>query len=151
MDLQIRFENGSMVIHLREFLNARNITNVRKLLKIIRRSHTPECEQQIREFIESESEGLDEKQEEIRRYVTGYEQKIRYCQRQLQYALHARGSYKKSTPLYRSEEWEKWNEKVKAAKEELAEQKKLLRSYESEYNRNIKNRGFYKKVLENIE
>jgi len=27
MDLQIRFENGSMVIHLREFLNARNIKN----------------------------------------------------------------------------------------------------------------------------
>ena len=73
MDLQIRFENGSMVIHLKEFLDARNITNVRKLLKIIRRSYTPECEQQIREFIESEFEGLNEKQAEIRRYVTGYE------------------------------------------------------------------------------
>lgn len=151
MDLQIRFENGLMVIHLREFLNARNITNVRKLLKIIRRSYTPECEQQIREFIESEFEGLNEKQAESRRYVTGYEQKIRYCQGQLQYALNARDSCKKSTPLYRSEEWEKWNEKVKATKEELTELKKVLHSYESGYSRNIQNRGFYKKVLENIE
>ncbi len=151
MDLQIKFENGSMVVHLEEFLDARNITNVRKLLKIIRRSYTPECEQQIREFIENGFEELDEKQAEIRRYVIGYEQKIRYCQGQLEYVLHVRDSYKKSTPLYRSEEWGKWNEKVKVAKGELAELKKSLRSYESGYNRNIKNRGFYKKVLENIE
>ena len=46
MDLEIRYENGSMTVHLEEFLNIRSIAKVRKLLKLIRSSFTPECEQQ---------------------------------------------------------------------------------------------------------
>ena len=52
MDLEIRYENGSMTVHLEEFLNIRSIAKVRKLLKLIRSSFTPECEQQIKEFVQ---------------------------------------------------------------------------------------------------
>lgn len=50
MDLEIRYENGSMTVHLEEFLSERRIAKVRKLLKVIRSSFTPECEQQMKEF-----------------------------------------------------------------------------------------------------
>ena len=56
MDLEIRYENGSMTVHLEEFLNIRSITEVRKLLKLIRSSFTPECEQQIKEFVQEQAE-----------------------------------------------------------------------------------------------
>ena len=53
MDLEIRYENGSMTVHLEEFLNIRSIAKVRRLLKLIRSSFTPECEQQIKEFVQT--------------------------------------------------------------------------------------------------
>lgn len=130
MDLEIRYENGSMTVHLEEFLNIRSIAKVRKLLKLIRSSFTPECEQQIKEFVQD--------------WIEQFEQK------QLRDALYTRDSYKKSTPLHKSEGWDRWNEEVKGCRKELAEVKTLLRSYQSRYNSNIRNKDFYKKVLENI-
>lgn len=64
MDLEIRYENGSMTVHLEEFLNIRSITKVRKLLKLIRSSFTPECEQQIKEFIQEQAEQFEQVQKE---------------------------------------------------------------------------------------
>ena len=150
MDLEIRYENGSMTVHLEEFLNIRSIAKVRKLLKLIRSSFTPECEQQIKEFVQDWIEQFEQKQLETERYITGYEQKVSYCQKQLRDALYTRDSYKKSTPLHKSEVWDRWNEEVKDCRKELAEVKTLLRSYQSRYNSNIRNKDFYKKVLENI-
>lgn len=83
MDLEIRYENGSMTVHLEEFLNIRSIAKVRKLLKLIRSSFTPECEQQIKEFVQDWIEQFEQKQLETERYITGYEQKVSYCQKQL--------------------------------------------------------------------
>lgn len=80
MDLEIRYENGSMTVHLEEFLNIRSIAKVRKLLKLIRSSFTPECEQQIKEFVQDWIEQFEQKQLETERYITGYEQKVSYCQ-----------------------------------------------------------------------
>lgn len=62
MDLEIRYENGSMTVHLEEFLNIRSIAKVRKLLKVIRSSFTPECEQQIKEFVQDWIEQFEQKQ-----------------------------------------------------------------------------------------
>ena len=150
MDLKIRYENGSMTVHLEEFLNARSTIKVRKLLKIIRSSFTPECERQIKEFVQNWIEQFEQKQLETERYITGYEQKVSYCQKQLQDALYTRDSHKKSTPRHKSEGWDRWNEKVKVYRKELAEVKTLLRFYESQRSNNIKNRDFYNRVLESI-
>ena len=48
MDIEIRYENGSMTVHLDEFMTCRSISKVRELVKIIRKSSTPECENAIR-------------------------------------------------------------------------------------------------------
>lgn len=64
MDLEIRYENGSMTVHLEEFLSERRIAKVRKLLKVIRSSFTPECEQQMKEFIQEQTEQFEQVQKE---------------------------------------------------------------------------------------
>lgn len=59
MDLEIRYENGSMTVHLEEFLNIRSIAKVRKLLKLIRSSFTPECEQQLKNLFRNRLNNLN--------------------------------------------------------------------------------------------
>lgn len=75
MDLEIRYENGSMTVHLEEFLSERRIAKVRKLLKVIRSSFTPECEQQMKEFIQEQTEQFEQVQKEHSIYIEGYTQK----------------------------------------------------------------------------
>ena len=71
MEIRIKWYNGSMIIDLEKFLSCRSITKVKKLVNIIRDSHTPECEGQIREFIEQELEQYEPRQKEVSRYITG--------------------------------------------------------------------------------
>ena len=88
MDLEIRYENGSMTVHLEEFLNIRSITKVRKLLKLIRSSFTPECEQQIKEFIQEQAEQFEWVQKEHSIYIEGYTQKVKYVEQQIRQTKH---------------------------------------------------------------
>ena len=145
MDLEIRYEHGSMTVHLEEFLSMRSISKVRKLLKIIRCSYTPECEQQMKEFVQEQIEQYEPKQRENNIFITGYEQKVRYCEQQLKDVVYARDGQRKNSVL-----WKLYNEKVKEIRVELSELKKSLNFYRSKYDQNVKNRDFYKKVLDSI-
>lgn len=88
MDLEIRYENGSMTVHLEEFLNIRSITKVRKLLKLIRSSFNPECEQQIKEFVQEQTEQFEQVQKEHSIYIEGYTQKVKYAEQQIRQTKH---------------------------------------------------------------
>lgn len=150
MDLEIKYEHGSMIIHLENFLDCRNISKVRKLVKIIRKSFTPECEDKIREYIEQEIEHFEPKQQENQRYIITYTEKMKFCQKQLDNALYNRNQYEKSTPLHKSDGWEHYNVYVKQFRQEMLEIKTLLRSRQSDFDKRIKNKEFYKKVLQII-
>lgn len=173
MDLEIRYENGSMTVHLEEFLNVRSIAKVRKLLKFIRSSFTPECEQQIKEFVQEQAEQFEQVQKEHSIYIEGYAQKIRYAEQQIRQTQHVisqiqtgvknlqllRDSHRKNTKVWknRNADMKKQRERLKEPrntlkeqKEELKELKALLRSRQQSFDRNIRNKDFYKKVLENI-
>lgn len=150
MDLEIRYEGGSMTVHLEEFLSCRSITKVRKLLKVIRISFTPKCEQQMKEFILNWLEQFEQKQLENERYITGYEENVKFYQKQLDNTLYNRNQYKKSTPLNKSDGWEHYNTYVKQFRQEMREIKALLRSRQSDFDKNIRNKEFYKKVLQII-
>lgn len=150
MDLEIRYENGLMTVHLEEFLSCRSISKVKKLLKLIRISFTPECEQQMKEFILNWIERFEQKQLENEQYITGYTEKVKFCQKQLDNALYNRNQYKKSTPLHKSDGWEHYNAYVKQFRQEMQEIKALLRFRQSDFDKNIRNKEFYKKVLQII-
>lgn len=145
MDLKIKYENGSMIIHLENFLNCHNISKVKKLVKIIRSSFTPECESIIREYIEQENEQFEPRQQENSKYIIGYTEKVKFCQTQLDNCTANRNRYKKN-----SDGWKYYNHHVKQFRQELKEIKSLLRSCQSDYDTNIRNKDFYKKVLEII-
>ena len=173
MDLEIKYENGSMTVHLEEFLNDRSITKVRKLLKVIRSSFNPECEQQMKEFIQEQTEQFEQVQKEHSIYIEGYTQKVRYAEQQIRQTKHIisqiqtdvaklqfiRDSHRKNTKVWKdcNADVKKQRERLKeprailkAQNEELKELKALLRSRQQSFDRNIRNKVFYKKVLENI-
>lgn len=173
MDLEIRYENGSMMVHLEEFLNIRSITKVRKLLKLIRSSFNPECEQQIKEFVQEQTEQFEQVQKEHSIYIEGCTQKVKYAEQQIMQTKHCisqiqtgvknsqllRDSHRKNTKVWkdRNADVKKYRERLKEPRNTLKEQKKelkelkfLLRSRQQSFDRNIRNKDFYKKVLENI-
>lgn len=173
MDLEIKYENGSMTVHLEEFLNDRSITKVRKLLKVIRSSFTPECEQQMKEFIQKQTEQFEQVQKEHSIYIEGYTQKVKYAEQQIMQTKHrisqiqtgvknlqlVRDSHRKNTKVWKNcnadvkKQCERLKEPrttLKVQNEELKELKALLRSRQQSFDRNIRNKEFYKKVMQEI-
>ena len=145
MDIQIKYDNGFIVIHLENFMQCQSIAKFKKLLKLIRNSSTPECEAAIWKYIRQEMEEFEVKQAENKRYIVGYSEKTVFCQKQLDRNIAIRGRFKKSDKA-----WDYWNQCVKEARQELKGIKALLRSRELDHDKNIRMQEFYKRVLENI-
>lgn len=142
MELNIKYENGTMTIYLENFLSWRNISKVKKLVKIIRSSHTPECEGKIREYVEQEMGQFEPRQQDNEKHIVRHEEKIKSCQAKLDYYTASRDRHKKG-----SDSWKKHNQCVRQARQELRGAKQLLRSRQADYNSNIRKREFYQKVL----
>lgn len=145
MDLEIKYENGSMTVHLEEFLNCRSISKVKKLVKLIHHSVNPDDIGKIRMFVEQEIEQFEPKQKENTRYIIGYTEKVKFCQKQLDNSITNRSKYKRN-----SDGWKHYNTFVKQFRQEMKELKALLRSRQSDYDKNIRNKEFYRKVLQII-
>lgn len=152
-DIEIKYEHGSMVVHLENFLSDGKITKVRKLLKVIRQSYIPECEDQIKEFVMqrvTNKEQFHSDQVALAGKITNIESNIDQLERRLKAAMISRNALKKSTPIHKNNDWEVWNEQVNSIRKSLRESKKILAAVNREYKQNIKDRAFYKKVIEEI-
>ncbi|MGF0017508.1 hypothetical protein [Sporofaciens sp. SGI.106] len=173
MDLEIKYENGSMIVHIEELLNCRNISKVKKLLKVIRCSYTPECEQQIKEFVQEQTERFEQVQKEHSIYIESCMQKVRYAERQIIQTKHIisqiqsdvsklqfiRDSHRKNTKVWKNcnadvKKQRKFlkepRERLKDQNKELKELKTLMKSRQHAFDSNIRNNEFYKKVLQII-
>lgn len=152
-DIEIKYEHGSMVVHLENFLSDGKITKVRKLLKVIRQSYTPECEDQIKEFVMqrvTNKEQFHSDQVALAGKITNIESNIDKLERRLKGATISRNAFKKSTQIHKNKDWEMWNEQIISIRESLRESKKILAAVNREYKQNVKDRAFYKKVIEEI-
>ena len=145
MDLYIKFDRGSMAVHLDEFLSCRSISKVRKLVKLIRESGTPGEIEKIQVFIEQEASGYEEAQRQDWQFVTGYESKIKYSEKQIENCLYNRARFKRNTDA-----WNHYNDYVKAFRSELSTLKTSRRNRLTRINNREKNKVFYEKVLEII-
>lgn len=173
MDLEIRYENSSMTVHLEEFLSERRIAKVRKLLKVIRSSFTPECEQQMKEFIQEQTEQFEQVQKEHSIYIEGYTQKVKYAEQQIRQTKHRisqiqtgvknsqllRDSHRKNTKVWkdRNADVKKYRERLKEPRTTLKEQNEELRNLKTRlwkrqkaFDCNVRNKEFYKKVMQEI-
>lgn len=149
-DITIKYDHGQMLIHLDSFLSDGKIAKVRKLLKLIRQSYTPECEEQIKEYIQcvTDKDKFHNNQVVLAGRIIDIESNIYLLENRLKVATINRNRFKKSTPIHKNEDWERWNKQVNECRELLKESKKVLTEVNREYKQNIKNMVFYKKVMQ---
>lgn len=140
MDLQIKYDNGSMVVHLEEFLGCRNITKFKKLVKLIQQSYTPDEINKILNHIEQFNENYELDQKVTQQKIVGYSEKVRFCERQINSCTVTRDLYKK-----KSENWVTFNDVLKERREELKQMQQLLRTEKQAFVKRQKDKAFFDK------
>ena len=143
MDLFIKYEHGSMTIHLEAFLDCRNITKFKKLVKLIQQSYTPDEVNKIKNHIEQFNETYEQEQKVLANKGIAYLDKVRFTERQIANCIFNREHYRKKT-----DGWNHYNSLVKQLREENRELKALLADSKREFSQGQKNKVFYDKCLE---
>ncbi len=144
-DLTIRYDNGQMIIHLEEFLACRNISKVRKLLKIIARSDTPEMTEQIQSHIEHRIKWLDDVGKISANQYVKFVETVKQVEQEVNRLVQLRSRYKK-----KSDEWTHYNDRVKESRERLREVKASMRNSKKEFDDTIRDKKFFEKLLSEV-
>ena len=142
MIIEIKYFTGKMTVHVEQFLNYQGISKFKKLIYLIRSSATPECEDQIKEYIELETEQFKPGLDECQRYIVGLTSKITFAQKQVENAIYNRDQYRKNT-----ENWKDAQGHVKCAREEVRMLKLALRNKEAEKRQIYRNAELFSKLL----
>lgn len=148
MDLTIKYDRGSMVVHLEQFLGMRSTAKVKKLVKVIQASSTPDCLEQLQRFVEDQTTPEAQYQADLKATANmAVDARTREKEQAevLEKALAERKRYKKKSPPY-----EEWNKKVKQYRENVSHSRLCYRSSIQRFNRMQKEREFFRKVLEII-
>lgn len=144
-DLTIRYDNGQMIIHLEEFLACRNISKVRKLLKIIARSDTPEMTEQIQSHIEHRIKWLDDVGKISANQYVKFVETVKQVEQEVNRLVQLRSRYEK-----KSDEWTHYNDRVKESRERLREVKASMRNSKKEFDDTIRDKKFFEKLLSEV-
>lgn len=167
----IKYDRGSMTIDLEVFLGLHSVSKVKKLLRLIRSSFTPECEEQMKNFCQNQIEQFKCDFQHCEMGILDWDKKVKYYEQQVQQSQRmlkwyqneleqmkaTRDSHRRGTKAWKSdnEVVKKWNKsQVKPCRSELKEHKKNLKvtrqqlqSYVSQQKRIVNDNVFYKKVL----
>lgn len=144
-DLTIRYDNGEMIIHLEEFLAYRSISKMRKLLKIIDRSNTPEVTEQIQSHIEHRIKELDDIGKISANQYVRFVETVKQNEQEVNRWVQLRSKYKKSSGGYKH-----YNENVKESRERLREVKASMRNSKKEFDDTIRDKKFFEKLLSEV-
>lgn len=142
--IEIRYPHGSMVVNILEFLEVRSITKLRKLLKVIRSSNTPECETRLSEFIQKELDDYDTTQKMVIAATWSARQELRYETGELARVKKERTASKGGARAEWDERVRYWGQKCSATRQDL-------RELEHVYKHNVQMNTFYKKAIGEFE
>lgn len=144
-DLIIKYDHGQMLIHLEEFLSCRKIVKVRKLLKLIERSETPELIEQIQSRIEQKLIGLDSIAKTWATIHVRCKEEVKQTEHELNRWVQLRSGYKKN-----SEGYKHYHENVKNSREELKKVKEKMRNSKKEFDDTMRDCTFFEKLLSEV-
>lgn len=144
-DLIIKYDYGQMLIHLEEFLSCRKIAKVRKLLKLIERSETPELTEQIQSHVEEKLKGLEDIAKTWATIHVRCKEEVKQTEQVLNRWVQLRSGYKKSSDGYKH-----YNENVKKSREELKKVKEKMRNSKKEFDDTMRDRIFFEKLLSEV-
>lgn len=137
-----------MRINLEEFLCYscnRSISKVRKLVKIINNSYTPEVIEDMKKFIEQRMNTTDTIIETAREHYWVFNDEVKKYEKRLDSVVTHRGIYKRNT-----EGWKYYNKQVKEVRENLRTAKVNMRVAKGQFNDTVRMKNFFIKLLSEV-
>ena len=137
-----------MRINLEEFLCYscnRSISKVRKLVKIINNSYTPEVIEDMKKFIEQRMNTTDTIIETAREHYWVFNDEVKKYEKRLDSVVTHRGIYKRNT-----EGWKYYNEQVKEVRENLRTAKVNMRAAKHQFDDTVRVKNFFIKLLSDV-
>ena len=144
----IKYENGEMWINLEEFLCCsynRSISKVRKLVKIINNSYTPEVIEDMKKFIEQRMNITDTIIETAREHCLVFNDEVKKYEKRLDSVVAHRANYKRNT-----DGWKYYNKQVKEVRENLRTAKVNMRVAKGQFNDTVRMKNFFIKLLSEV-
>lgn len=137
-----------MQINLEEFLCCscnRSISKVRKLVKIINNSYTPEVIEDMKKFIEQRINTTDTIIETAREHCLVFDDEVKKYEKRLDSVVAHRANYKRNT-----DGWKYYNKQVKEVRENLRTAKVNMRAAKSQFNDTVRMKNFFIKLLSGV-
>lgn len=137
-----------MRINLEEFLCYscnRSISKVRKLVKIINNSHTPEVIEDMKKFIEQRMNTTDTIIETAREHYWVFNDEVKKYEKRLDSVVAHRANYKRNT-----DGWKYYNKQVKEVRENLRTAKVNMRAAKSQFDDTVRMKNFFIKLLSGV-
>lgn len=130
-----------MTINLPEYLDCQTLTNIRRLIKVVETSDTPEELEKLHSYVEAELQQIDRRMKEAANKAVDARTKAKELQPELDKLVYARNRYKKNSPPYKE-----LMEKVKDMRERIALQNSIYRCQKSEVSRLQRNKEKFNKL-----
>ena len=130
-----------MTINLPEYLDCQTLTNIRRLIKVVETSDTPEELEKLHNYVEAELQQIDRRMKEAENKAVDARTKAKELQPELDKLVYARNRYKKNSPPYKE-----LMEKVKDMRERIALQNSVYRCQKSEVSRLQRNKEKFNKL-----
>ena len=130
-----------MTINLPEYLDCQTLTNIRRLIKVVETSDTPEELEKLHNYVETELQQIDRRMKEAANKAVDARTKAKELQPELDKLVYARNRYKKNSPPYKE-----LMEKVKDMRERIALQNSIYRCQKSEVSRLQRNKEKFNKL-----
>lgn len=141
MNVRYNGGKGRMTINLPEYLDCQTLTNIRRLIKVVETSDTPEELEKLHNYVEAELQQIDRRMKEAANKVVDARTKAKELQPELNKLVYARNRYKKNSPPYKE-----LMEKVKDMRERIALQNSVYRCQKSEVSRLQRNKEKFNKL-----
>lgn len=130
-----------MTINLPEYLDGQTLTNIRRLIKVVETSDTPEELEKLHSYVKAELQQIDRWMKEAANKAVDARTKAKELQPELDELVYARNRYKKNSPPYKE-----LMEKVKDMRERIALQNSIYRCQKSEVSRLQRNKEKFNKL-----
>lgn len=141
MNVRYNGGKGRMTINLPEYLDCQTLTNIRRLIKVVETSDTPEELEKLHNYVEAELQQIDRRMKEAANKAVDARTKAKELQPELDKLVYARNRYKKNSPPYKE-----LMEKVKDMRERIALQNSIYRCQKSEVCRLQRNKEKFNKL-----
>ena len=133
---------GHMTILLPDFLERQGLSKIRKLLKFIKTSDTPDELEKVSAYINAENETFDSRMKNYANEAIAAQTKVTELQPKLEYLIMTKADYEKKSKQYKF-----LSEEIKALRNKIRDYNATFRHCKTEIRRLQRNKEKFRKIM----